>query len=153
MGITSLWEDLEAKLLKPGQLLGYPWKVWGITVQTSYWEGWWHQNWVCSRPTNLFTKGTRKSVKNGNLSGWVQWVKWCSHIGQQMPCWQTVAAGPFWLCFACPKLGEAVERELPAKIGRCNENLAGCNFDFRAKSSWEKIFIYVKNFSLKRILL
>ena len=23
-GITSLWEDLEAKLLTPGQLLGYP---------------------------------------------------------------------------------------------------------------------------------
>ena len=25
MGITSLWEDLEAKLLTPGQLLGYHW--------------------------------------------------------------------------------------------------------------------------------
>ena len=24
MGITSLWEDVEAKLLTPGQLLGYP---------------------------------------------------------------------------------------------------------------------------------
>ena len=44
MGITSLWEDVEAKLLTPGQLLGYPRKVWGITVQTSYWEGQWHQN-------------------------------------------------------------------------------------------------------------
>ena len=32
MGITSLWEDLEAKLLKPGQLFGYPWLLWGITV-------------------------------------------------------------------------------------------------------------------------
>ena len=30
-----------------------------------------------------------------------------------------------------------VERELPAKIGQCNENLAGRNFDFRAKFSWE----------------
>ena len=39
-----------------------------------------------------------------------------------------------------------VERELPAKIGWCNKNLAGRNFDFRAKSSREKIFIYVKNF-------
>ena len=28
-----------------------------------------------------------------------------------------------------------VERELPAKIGRCSKNLAGRNFDFRAKSS------------------
>ena len=33
IGITSLWEDLEAKLLTPGQLLGYPWKLWGITAQ------------------------------------------------------------------------------------------------------------------------
>ena len=24
IGITSLWEDLEAKLLIPGELLGYP---------------------------------------------------------------------------------------------------------------------------------
>ena len=39
-----------------------------------------------------------------------------------------------------------VKRELPAKIGRCSKNLAGRNFDFIAKSSSEKIFIYVKNF-------
>ena len=44
MGITSLWEDLEAKLLTPGQFLGFPGKHWGITVQYSYWEGWWHQS-------------------------------------------------------------------------------------------------------------
>ena len=36
---------LEAKLVTPGQLLGYyPWQLWGIMVQTSYWEGRWHQN-------------------------------------------------------------------------------------------------------------
>ena len=63
MGITSLWEDLEAKLLTPGQLLGYPWKVWGITVQTSYVEGRWHQNWVCSRPTVFLPKGHENSWK------------------------------------------------------------------------------------------
>ena len=45
--------------------------------------------------------------KRREISGWVQWVKWCLHIGQQMPCWQKVAAGPFWPCFACPKLGDA----------------------------------------------
>ena len=28
-----------------------------------------------------------------------------------------------------------VERELPAKIGRCSKKLGGHNFDFRAKSS------------------
>ena len=32
-GQKSLWEDLEAKLMTPRQLLGYPWKLWGITVQ------------------------------------------------------------------------------------------------------------------------
>ena len=30
-----------------------------------------------------------------------------------------------------------VERELPAKIGRCYKKLSGHNFDFRVKSSWE----------------
>ena len=39
IGITSLWEDLDDKLLTPGQLQGYPWKLCGITVQTSYVEG------------------------------------------------------------------------------------------------------------------
>merc|ERR1712240_277518 len=38
-----------------------------------------------------------------------------------------------------------VERELPAKIGRCNEKPSGHNFDFRAKSSREKFFMYIKN--------
>ena len=63
MGITSLWEDLEAKLLTPGQLLGNPWKVWGITVQTCYWEGRWHQNWVRSRLTNFLPKWNGNSWK------------------------------------------------------------------------------------------
>ena len=64
---TNSKSDLEAKLLTPGQLLGYPRKVWGITVQTSYWEGRWHQNWVSSRPTNLFTKLKQNFVKNGKF--------------------------------------------------------------------------------------
>ena len=38
---------------------------WGITVQTSYWEDRWHQNWVSSRPKQNFTNATCKSVKNG----------------------------------------------------------------------------------------
>ena len=35
-----------------------------------------------------------------------------------------------------------VERELPAKIGRCSKNLGGHNSDFRAKSSRVN-FIYL----------
>ena len=66
MGITSLWEDLEAKLLTPGQLLGYPWKVWGITVQTSYWEGLWHQNCGYTSPI-LFLEAAREISEKRNL--------------------------------------------------------------------------------------
>ena len=40
-----------------------------------------------------------------------------------------------------------VKRELPANIGRCYKNLAGRNFDFRAKSSWEDFFMYIKKSS------
>ena len=55
---------LDAKRLSPGQLLAYPWKVWGITDQTSYWEGQLHQNWVCSRPAKKSRLRPRKFVKN-----------------------------------------------------------------------------------------
>ena len=60
--ITSLWEDLEDNLLTPGQLLSYSWKLGGITVQTSYVEGWWHQTWVCSRLT--------KKIMCGHATSW-----------------------------------------------------------------------------------
>ena len=53
--------------------------------------------------------------KRREISGWVPRVKWCSHIGQQMPCWQTVAAGSFWPCFACPKLGDAGKTRVASK--------------------------------------
>ena len=53
--------------------------------------------------------------KRREISGWVQWVKWCPHIGQQMHCWQSVAAGPFWPCFACPKLGDAGRTRVASK--------------------------------------
>ena len=36
IGITSIWEDLEDKLLTPGELLGYFWLPWGITVYSKY---------------------------------------------------------------------------------------------------------------------
>ena len=63
IGITSLWEHLEGKLLTPGQLLGHSWKLWSITIQTSYWEGRWHQNWFCSGPTKKFICGHATSWK------------------------------------------------------------------------------------------
>ena len=64
---TRIWISW-AKLLAPGQLVGYPWKLWGITVQTSYVEGRWHQNWAYTSPKLFFYRRTRKSVKNGSFS-------------------------------------------------------------------------------------
>ena len=67
MGITSLWEDLEAKLLTTGQLLGFPWKLWGITVQTSYWEGLWHQNCGYTSPILFFLEAAREISEKWNF--------------------------------------------------------------------------------------
>ena len=75
-GVSWLWEELYAKLLGLGQLLGYPWKVWGITVQTSYWEGLWHQNCGYTSQILFFGIRTRKSVKNGTFS----WLAPCQKI-------------------------------------------------------------------------
>ena len=47
--VSWLWEELCAKLLAPGQIVGYPLKLWGITVQISCMEGRWHRNWFQSR--------------------------------------------------------------------------------------------------------
>ena len=49
-----LWRVLDADKMTPGQLLGYPWKLWGITVQTSYVEGRWHQTWADTNPKLFF---------------------------------------------------------------------------------------------------
>ena len=51
---------MEDKLLTPGQLLGLPGKVWGITIQTSYWEGQWHQN--CGYTSPILFLGTDKEI-------------------------------------------------------------------------------------------
>ena len=48
-------------LWSTGQLFGFPSKLWGIRVQTSYWKARLHQNWVCSRPTK------KLCVKNWNF--------------------------------------------------------------------------------------
>ena len=63
--VSWLWEELYAKLLAPDQLFGYPWKLWGITVQTSYIEGRWHRSWARKRPPKFFGGQQQKLVKNG----------------------------------------------------------------------------------------
>jgi len=156
MGITSLWEDLEAKLLTPGQLLGCPWKVWGITVQTSYWEGQWDQNWVRSRPAKKSRVRQRKFVNNwffllfglqleneeryrDGSNGWND-----AYIqGNKCPVDKEWLRGRFDRVLPARSWEMPVEHELPSKIGRCSKKLAGHNFDRRAKSSWEN-FLYIK---------
>ena len=42
---------------------GGPWKLWGITLQTSYVEGRWHQNWAHTSPLHCFSVCARKFAK------------------------------------------------------------------------------------------
>ena len=66
ISITSLWEDLEAKLLTPGNVLGHPWKPWGITAQTSYVKGRWQfffENFGCK----VFLKAIFFSQNKGQV--------------------------------------------------------------------------------------
>ena len=58
-----VWEELEAKPFTTGQLLGHPWKLMDITLQMSYVEGRWPQNWDRSKPTDYFTRVTQNLVK------------------------------------------------------------------------------------------
>ena len=60
IGVTWLCKDLDAKRLTPGQLLGCTWKLWGMTLPTSFVEGRWHQNWANTSPLYFFTVGTCK---------------------------------------------------------------------------------------------
>ena len=64
--VVWLWEkllQLYAKLLGLGLRLGCPWKVWGITVQTSYREGLWHQNCGYTSPILFFEAARETSEK------------------------------------------------------------------------------------------
>ena len=61
--VTWHWKDLDAKRLTRVQLLGYPWKLWGMTVQNSYVEGWWRQNWGHTSLLHFFPSGHGNSRK------------------------------------------------------------------------------------------
>ena len=101
---------------------GYPWKVWGITVQTSYVEGRWHQNWVRSSPAKKKTqvavefREKWKFFVNRSVPENFQWENFfgasthgiVTHSGFRKCIWK-VGTTNFWPCFACPKLGDAGE--------------------------------------------
>ena len=121
IGITSLWEDLEAKLLTPGQLLGYPWKVWGITVQTSYWEGQWHHNcWYTS--SILFFEAAREISEKRNFfvnCSVPENFRWENFGHTPRKSLHTQNSGKklkhFWPCFGRPKLGECDKMQSVSK--------------------------------------
>ena len=46
---------------------GHPWKLWGITVQNSYMEGRWQQNWAHTSPLYFFPSGHGNSRKSDFL--------------------------------------------------------------------------------------
>ena len=65
------------------------------------------------------------------------------YIGEQTP----FCCRPFSSVFCLPagSWEMLAERECPAKIGQCFEELAAHNFDLGAKSSREDFFIYISN--------
>ena len=67
------------------------------------------------------------------------------YIGEQTPFGRKVAAAPFDRFLPAQSWEMPVERELPAKIRWCKENLAGRHFDFREKSSRENFPLYILN--------
>ena len=51
-----------------------------------------------------------------------------------MHCWQSVAAGPFWPCFACLKLGDAGRTRVASKIRAVLEKASRSLFWLKSKN-------------------
>ena len=132
--VMSLRRELEAKPVTSGQLLGHPWKVWDITLQMSYVEAWWHQNWVHSRPIlcrggadteiieNLcFFYKTVRSPKftNWNFSG-AGTHGFSTHSAFRISIWK-VCKKIFCPSYSCPKSGEGGKTGSASKNRHRNE--------------------------------
>ena len=87
---------------------------------------------------------TKRNIVMGNK-------RWKGQYTEGTPFGRKVAAGPFWPCFACPKLGYAGRTQV-AKMGWCNEELASHNFDLKQNPP-ERIFYIYMEYPLRRILL
>ena len=61
--VTGLWKAVNGKRLRLGQLEAYPWKLRGMSVQTSYVWGRWHKNWAHTSPQPFFFVRTWKLAK------------------------------------------------------------------------------------------
>ena len=132
--VMSLWRELEAKPVTSGQLLGHPWNVWDITLQMSYVEAWWHQNWVHSRPIlcrgggdadiseNLcFFYKTVRSPKftNWNFSG-AGTHGFSTHSAFRISIWK-VCKKNSCPSYSCPKSGEGGKTGSASKNRHRNE--------------------------------
>ena len=135
--VSWLRKDLDAKRLTPGQLLGWPWKRWSITLQTSFVEGQWHQNWAHTSPLHCYrvcalkfaksdfwgkTLHTRKfstgkvfgATTNGTLTH--SGFRKCSQLGWPRLRFEVITAQ-----------SEAMGQE-PVKNQRCNGSKSLCQF-------------------------
>ena len=152
IGNISFRENLDDKLLTPGQFLGYPWKLWGITVQTSNVEGRRHQNWVCSRPTKKFTKAKWKFVKNWFLRQSFSHWKFSMWIFFGTGTIETATDSDFRISLwkGGRKFFDSV---LPAKLGPCCHDYLATILILEQNPP-ERIFLYIylENL-LRRILL
>ena len=143
--VMSLWRELEAKPVTSGQLLGHPWNVWDITLQMSYVEAWWHQNWVHSRP--ILCRGGGDAEISENLCFFIK-----RSVGPNLQI--ETFLGPAPTDSPRTQLSEylyeryvkkilvrvipvrsrerAAKRDLPAKIGTVTKKRHGHNFWTRA---------------------
>ena len=147
----NFWDFL---ILKWGErkFLGYPWKVWGETVQTSYWVGGIKIESAAGRQI-FFIKRKWKFVKNGNSllfglqlkneeryrdgsNGWND-----AYIqGNKCPVDKKWLRGRFDRVLPARSWEMPVERELPAKIGQCSIRRYGHDFQNSAKATESAIF-------------
>ena len=127
--------------MTPGQLLGSCWLIWGITIQTSYVEGRWHQNWVYTSSKLFFADGQGNQwetefvyssgryleTKKDILMGYKRWNDWYTiytlYIGEQKPFWQILAEGHFWPCFSRPMSVEGDKMRSVIKNMRCHKKV------------------------------
>ena len=131
---------LEGAGCRPGQLLGYPWKLWVVTVQTSYVEGRWHQNWAYTSQTLFFADGQGNQWKKPEFfyssarysetkrdigMGHKRWKGRYTYRGTNA-FWAKSGCGPFFAVFCLLKAGRLWWN------ASCQKNKGGVAFNLSA---------------------
>ena len=97
--------------------------LWGITAQTSYVEGWWHQNWANTSPDgqvkSVKTEIFRKTLRHRKCATWNFFGTGtggtATYSAFRISIWNG-GAKFFWDCFGCSKLGNAGRTRVASKI-------------------------------------